>query len=70
MIELKVFDDGSRYWYLNGQLHKEDGPAIENAEGKSELNSITEREGLVFKCIQNANFSFKAISNKFLLKEK
>jgi RNA ligase (TIGR02306 family) len=43
---------------------------LEYAEGKSELNSITEREGLVFKCIQNANLSFKAISNKFLLKEK
>jgi RNA ligase (TIGR02306 family) len=43
---------------------------LKYAEGKSELNSITEREGLVFKCIQNPSISFKAISNKFLIKEK
>jgi len=39
------------------------------AEGKSALNAKTEREGLVFKCL-NAEVSFKAISNKFLLAEK
>lgn len=37
------------------------------AEGKSILNNAAEREGLVFKCNQ-AMLSFKAISNKFLLK--
>lgn len=36
------------------------------AEGNSINHSI--REGLVFKSIQNPDFSFKAISNKFLLK--
>jgi RNA ligase (TIGR02306 family) len=36
------------------------------AEGKSVLNASTEREGLVFK--HNGLTSFKAISNKFLLK--
>ena len=36
------------------------------AEGKSVLNAGTEREGLVFK--HNGLTSFKAISNKFLLK--
>jgi RNA ligase (TIGR02306 family) len=40
------------------------------AEGKSELNPKTEREGLVFKCIENPDVSFKSISNKFLLGEK
>ena len=39
---------------------------LEMAEGPS-LNHKT-REGLVFKSIQNPQFSFKAISNKFLLK--
>ena len=39
-----------------------------NAEGKSQLNSKTEREGLVFKCNEDPSLSFKAISNKFLLK--
>lgn len=38
------------------------------AEGKSKLNDQAEGEGLVFKCIENPDISFKAISNKFLLK--
>lgn len=41
---------------------------LEAAEGKSVLNTKTEREGLVFKNLGNPNVSFKAISNKFLLK--
>lgn len=40
------------------------------AEGKSCLNEKTEREGLVYKSLSNPNFSFKVISNKFLLKQK
>lgn len=38
------------------------------AEEKSTLNSKTDREGLVFRCIED-NLSFKVISNKFLLKK-
>lgn len=38
------------------------------AEGKSTLNAKTEREGLVFKCNTFGGPTFKAISNKFLLK--
>lgn len=41
---------------------------LELAEGKSVLNDKTEREGLVFKCELDPYISFKAISNKFLLK--
>jgi hypothetical protein len=37
------------------------------AEGKSKLLDSVEREGLVFKCHEQA-VSFKAISNRFLLK--
>lgn len=40
---------------------------LKMAEGKSKLNSETEREGLVYKSLSNPNFSFKVISNKFLL---
>jgi RNA ligase (TIGR02306 family) len=46
---------------------------IEMADGKSALNSGTKREGLVFKTSELVNgqvFSFKSISNKFLLKYK
>ena len=42
---------------------------LKSAEGKSVLNAKTEREGLVFKSLI-PNYSFKAISNKFLLKTK
>ena len=42
------------------------------ADGKSLLNPNTDREGLVFRCIEDAQkkISFKAISNKFLLKSE
>jgi hypothetical protein len=35
MIEytVKVMAYGSKFWYLNGKLHREDGPAIEWASG-------------------------------------
>ena len=35
MIEytVKVYSDGIKQWYLNDQLHREDGPAIEYANG-------------------------------------
>jgi RNA ligase (TIGR02306 family) len=42
---------------------------LEEAEGKSQLNAATEREGLVYKCHEK-ELSFKAISNKFLLADK
>lgn len=40
---------------------------LKDAEGKSALNPNTEREGVVYRC-HNMPVSFKAISNKFLLK--
>ncbi len=39
------------------------------AEGKSMLNS-SEREGLVFKNLDSPEFSFKVVSNKWLIKNK
>ena len=41
---------------------------LEMAEGKSALNPKTEREGLVFKNQTDPDVSFKAISNRWLLK--
>jgi len=33
-IEYKVVvEGGDKYWYLNGEFHREDGPAIEYASG-------------------------------------
>lgn len=35
MIEytVKVYTNGTTFWYLNGKLHREDGPASEWADG-------------------------------------
>jgi hypothetical protein len=44
--EVKVYSDGSRYWCLNGKLHREDGPAFEGTNGTKEwlLNGKRHRE--------------------------
>ena len=36
MIEytVRVYDDGDKWWYLNGKRHREDGPAFEGADGE------------------------------------
>jgi hypothetical protein len=33
---LFVDDDGNRNWYVNGLLHRSDGPAVERANGSCE----------------------------------
>ena len=30
---VNVYDNGNQFWYLNGNLHREDGPAVEYANG-------------------------------------
>ncbi len=44
------------------------GALLNLAEGASVLYPKTEREGLVFKCIQDPSIHFKSISNRFLIK--
>ena len=34
--KVKVYEDGSKFWILNGGAHREDGPAIERANGTKE----------------------------------
>ena len=31
--EVRVYEDGSKWWFLNGKFHREDGPAFEYAGG-------------------------------------
>ena len=31
--EVKVYDNGSKYWYQHGKRHREDGPAREFSDG-------------------------------------
>ncbi|MBK7867615.1 MAG: hypothetical protein IPJ75_11910 [Ignavibacteriales bacterium] len=40
---------------------------LQMANGKSQLNPDANREGLVFRTADDKRFSFKAISNNFLL---
>jgi hypothetical protein len=44
--ELKVSEDGTRVWYLNGELHRQDGPAIKCPNGHREwwLNGQLHRQ--------------------------
>ena len=48
MIEytVKVYPNGDKEWYLNGKLHREDGPAYEGASGNKSwyLNGKLHRE--------------------------
>ena len=41
-----IDEDGNKRWYLNGELHREDGPAIEYADGTKRwyLNGKLHRE--------------------------
>ena len=44
--EVRAYSDGSKYWYLNNERHREDGPAIEDTDGYKEwyLNGKLHRE--------------------------
>ena len=33
VYEVRVYPDGANEWHQNGKLHREDGPAIESANG-------------------------------------
>ena len=45
--EMKVYPNGSKFWSLNGQHHREGGPAIEWSDGTKQwfLNDKLHREG-------------------------
>ena len=46
IYKVNVYPSGRKHWYLNGKLHREDGPAIEEASGHKEwfLNGKQHRE--------------------------
>lgn len=43
---------------------------LKHAEGVSALNNKAQREGIVWKCLDDGDLSFKAISNAWLIKNK
>ena len=36
---VKANANGDKFWYKNGQLHREDGPALEYADGCREVQA-------------------------------
>ena len=46
--KVEVRENGTRYWFINDKLHREDGPAIEYANGGNywyiEGEELTEEE--------------------------
>ena len=68
--EMKVNSNGTKRWYLNGKLHREDGPAIEWSDGSKEwwLNgqyhceggpAIEWASGRKVWCLNGKEFSFE-----------
>ena len=61
MIEytVRVYNDGDKFWFLNGQQHREDGPADEWACGDKSwyLNGKRHREdGPAIECADGTKF--------------
>jgi len=72
IIESDVFPDnftgivecnnGNKYWYLNGKLHRENGPAIEHKNGNKYwyLNGELHREdGPAIECSNGTKYWYK-----------
>jgi len=60
--DVTVCDDGRVEWRFEGLLHREDGPAVENANGDKEwwLNGKLHREdGPSIECTNGSKFWFK-----------
>ena len=55
----KIDKAGNKYWFLNGKLHREDGPAAEYNTGNKEwyINDILHREdGPAIDCKDGTKF--------------
>lgn len=46
VYEVRVYENGEKQWWLNGEYHREDGPAVEWPDGTKEwmLNGNRHRE--------------------------
>ena len=69
--ELKIDEDGNKYWYLNGLLHREDGPAIEYTDGTKRwfLYNCRHREDGPAIEFSNGNKSWYLNNNKYSFEE-
>ncbi len=65
---VKVYDIGSKEWYLNGKRHREDGPAIEHAYGDKSwfLNGVNyTEEDFIEKTTKVTELTLDEIAEKF-----
>jgi len=59
--EVQVYEDCDKFWHLNGQLHRKDGPAVEYANGDKAwyLNDKLHREdGPAIENVNGVKFWF------------
>jgi hypothetical protein len=57
--QVRVYPNGTKEWYLNGKLHREDGPAVEYSDGTKYwyLNGKLHREdGPAIESSKRVNF--------------
>jgi len=69
--EVEVYANGDKYWYLKGQLHREDGPAVEWANGDKDwcLNGKLHREdGPAVECSDGSKAYY--LNDKLLSEEE
>jgi hypothetical protein len=79
--ELKIEQDGTKYWYLDNKLHREDGPAVEFIVGENYwyLNNQLHREdgpaiegirGEKIWCLKGKEVSWKQVFKNAKTKEQ
>jgi len=63
--EVHVHPNGAKHWFLNGNLHREDGPAIESPDGEKywylEGEELTEEEFNARVNTKNSSCSGKVV---------
>ena len=52
--EIKVSSDGTKRWFLNGERHREDGPAVERSNGTKQW-FLNNKEVTWKEVFRNAN---------------
>jgi len=53
--EIKIDEDGTKKYFLNGKLHRSEGPAVENADGSKIWYLNGERHRLDGPAVENAD---------------
>jgi len=53
--EVRVYDNGTKFWYQNGKRHRTDGPAIERIGGTKEWYQNDKRHRTDGPAVEYAN---------------